>query len=58
MAEPSLRTPPSSRWQYPQVDLLSIYPNHLGCDREFSGDTSGDTLFRNPVQRFAAACKS
>jgi hypothetical protein len=34
------------------------YPNHLGCDRQSFGDTNGDILFRNSVQRFAPACIS
>jgi hypothetical protein len=46
------------RWRYPQGTCSSIYPYHSGAQLSVSGDTSGDTLFRNPVQRFAAACRS
>ena len=46
------------RWRYPQGTCLSIYPNHLACNCQLFRDTSGDTLFRNPVQRFAPACIS
>ena len=31
-------------------------PNHLGFDRQSFGNASGDSLFRNSVQRFAPAC--
>jgi hypothetical protein len=55
-----LRTSSSwrKRWRYPQGTCSSIYPNHFGVQLSVFGDTSGDTLFRNPVHRVAAACIS